>query len=274
MLDFIHERFGSVIEEEVGFVEEEDEFRLIGISDFGEFFEKFGEEPEEECGVKLGALHELVGSEDVDEAFAGVGGAHEVFEIEGGLTEEFFAALLFKDKEGALDRTDGGGADLSVFGLDFFGVVADEVEHAFEIFKIKHEEVLVVGDGEGDIEDAFLGFVELQELGEEKGAHLGDGGSDLVALIGEQIPEDDGSGFVCVVLEIDDLGALFEFWISASGLGESAEVAFDIGHEDGDTHLGELLGEDLEGDGFSGSGCAGDESVAVGEFGELVDGFG
>lgn len=68
--------------------------------------------------------------------------------------------------------------------------------------------------------------------------------------------------------------AFFEFGVSAAGLGESAEVAFDIGHENGDTHLGELLGEDLEGDSFSGSGCTSDESVAVGEFGELVDGFG
>lgn len=84
-----------------------------------------------------------------------------------------------------MDRADGGGADLSVFGLDFFCVVADEVEHAFEIFEIEHEEVLVVSESEGDIENTFLGFVELEELGEEERAHFGDGRPDLMSLIGK-----------------------------------------------------------------------------------------
>lgn len=219
MLDFIDKYFGGIVEQEVGFVEEEDEFGLVRIADFWEFFEEFGEEPEEESGIEFGGLHELVGGEDVDESFAGVGCAHEVFEVEGGFAEEFFAALLFENEEGALDCANAGGTDLSVFGLDVFGVIADEVEHAFEIFEIEHEEVLVVGEGEGDVEDTFLGFVELEELGEEEGAHFGDGGADLVSLFGEEIPEDDGGGFVGVVGKLDDFGSFFEFGVSSTGLG-------------------------------------------------------
>lgn len=108
MLYFFDECFGGVVEEEVGFVEEEDKFGFIEVTDFGELFEEFAEEPEEEGGIEAGVLHQLVAGEDADVAFSVLGGAHEVSEFEGGFAEEVLGALLFKDEEGALDGSDGG----------------------------------------------------------------------------------------------------------------------------------------------------------------------
>lgn len=98
---------------------------------------------------------------------------------------------------------------MAVFGLDIFRVFADEIEHAFEIFQVEHEEVLVVGDFEGDVENSFLGFVEFQETGEEEWPHFRDGGSDWVSLLSKKIPEDDGRCAVSIGIEFDDLGAFF-----------------------------------------------------------------
>lgn len=93
-------------------------------------------------------------------------------------------------------------------------------------------------------------------------------------MFSEDVPEDGGGGGVGDLSESDLGGALFEFGFAASGLGDAGEVAFDVGEEYGDAEVGEGFGEDLEGDGFSGSGRAGDEAVAVGELGQEVDGDG
>lgn len=103
MFNFFDECFGGIVEEEVSFVEEENEFGLFWVANFGEFFKELAEEPEEECRVELWTLHEFVGGEDVDNAFAVWGSSHEVIEVEGRFSEKVFAALLFEDEECALD---------------------------------------------------------------------------------------------------------------------------------------------------------------------------
>ena len=127
----------------MGFVEEEDEFGLGEVAGFGEVLEELGEQPEEEGGVELRGLDELVGGEEVDDAAAGAGvGAEEVGDVEGGLAEEVVGALGAEGGEGALDGTDGGGGDVAVLGLKLGGVRGDVLEDGLEVFEVEEEEAV------------------------------------------------------------------------------------------------------------------------------------
>ena len=52
LLDLVDQGLGRVIEQKVRFVEEEDELGLVRIADLREALEQFGEQPEQEGGVK------------------------------------------------------------------------------------------------------------------------------------------------------------------------------------------------------------------------------
>ncbi len=275
LLDAGFEDGGLVGEEEVGLVEEEDELGFIEVAGLGEVLEELGEEPEEEGGVELGGLHEAVGGEEVDDAAAGGGvGVEEVGDVEGGLAEEEFATLAGELDEAALDGADGGGGDVAVLLLEGGGVFADVLEGGLEVFKIEEQEAVVVSDFEDEVEDAGLDVVEVEDAGEEERPHLGDGGADGMALLAEDVPEGDGGGFELEAGEIEALEAGVEFGAGGAGLGDTGEVAFDVGGEDGDADAGEGFGHDLEGDGFAGAGSSGDEAVAVGHAGEEGQGIG
>ena len=132
----------------------------------------------------------------------GVGG-DEVGEVEGGLAEEGGRALVLEDEEGALDGADRGGGDVAVGPGDVAGVVGEPGEDRLEVGEVEEEEALLVGDAEGDVEDALLGVGELHHPGEEQGAELADGGADGVAVLAEEVPEDDRGGAVGEVGEAD-----------------------------------------------------------------------
>src|SRR3546814_3101835 len=70
LLDLVEQRAGRIVEQQVRLVEEEGEHGLVGIADFGELFEQFAQQPQQEGGVELGARHQFVGGEDVDDAAA------------------------------------------------------------------------------------------------------------------------------------------------------------------------------------------------------------
>ena len=54
LLDFLEERGRGFVEEQMRFIEKENEFWFGRIADFGKVFEEFGNEPEEEGGVDFG----------------------------------------------------------------------------------------------------------------------------------------------------------------------------------------------------------------------------
>src|SRR4029078_6416212 len=108
LLDLVQQRFGRIGEQKMRLVEEEHELRLGGIADFGKLLEQLRQKPEEKRGVEPRALHELVRGEDVYETASVRVGADEVLELEGGLGEEFLAALILQHQQLSLDRPDGG----------------------------------------------------------------------------------------------------------------------------------------------------------------------
>jgi hypothetical protein len=177
LFDFVQEGWRHVVEEQVGFVEEEHELGLGQVADLGEVFEEFGEHPEEERCVDAGGEHQFLGGEQVDDAVSLAVGLEEVVEVQGGFREETIAALLFEGHETALDGADAGGGDVSVAGGEGGGVFGDVGEQGSEVFQVQEEEAVFVGDLEDDVKDTGLGFVELEESGQEDRAHLGDGGA-------------------------------------------------------------------------------------------------
>ena len=137
LFDLFDEGLRGVVEEEVGFVEEEDELGFFHVADFGQFLEEFGEQPEQEGGVEAGRVDELVGGQDVDGAAAIGGEEHEVGEFQGRLAEEGFAALLVQHQQLALDGADAGLADVAVFGAEFAGAFGDVGEDGAEVLEVQ-----------------------------------------------------------------------------------------------------------------------------------------
>ena len=104
---------------------------------------------------------ELVGGENVDHAVAVGIGLHPVVEIESRLAEEFFSALLLNGEKSALNGTDAGSGDVSVLSLEFFGVLADVLQHGLDVFEVEEEQTVVVSNFEDEGEDTFLNVVEI-----------------------------------------------------------------------------------------------------------------
>ena len=78
MFDLLEQGGRSVVEEQVSFVKEEDEFRFVRVAHFGELLEQFRQEPEQEGGVEFRAVDQLRGVEHVDIAAAILRRAHQV----------------------------------------------------------------------------------------------------------------------------------------------------------------------------------------------------
>ena len=176
LFDLFEQRGGYAIEEQVGFVEEEDEARPVEVAHLGQALEKLGKEIEEEGGVELRGAHEAFGLEDVDDA-AAVAWLEEVEDVEGRFAEEMVGALLLERQQSALYGADGGHGDVAV-GRGVAGtLLADVLQHFAEVFEVKQQELLIVRNAEGDREDVALDVVQVEQLAEEQRSHLGDGGA-------------------------------------------------------------------------------------------------
>ena len=90
----------------MGLVEEKHQLRLLRIADLRQLLEQLGKQPQQEGRVELRLLHELVGGKNIDVAAAVFVAAHQIFEVEGRLAEEFLGALLLDGEQAALDGAD------------------------------------------------------------------------------------------------------------------------------------------------------------------------
>ena len=70
LFDLVDERGRRIVEQQMRFVKEEDELRLVGIADLGKRLEHLGQQPEQEGRIKLRTGHQLVGGKDVHIAAA------------------------------------------------------------------------------------------------------------------------------------------------------------------------------------------------------------
>ncbi|MNT70464.1 hypothetical protein D3C72_2088570 [compost metagenome] len=108
LLDLVQQRRRRVIEQQVGFVEEENQLGLVHIAHFRQFFVQVRQQPKQEDGVQARRLHQLVGGQHVDHAPALGVRAHQVGDVQHRFAEEFLRALRLQRQQTALDGADAG----------------------------------------------------------------------------------------------------------------------------------------------------------------------
>lgn len=264
-LHLLHEGLRGVPEDQVGLVEAEDEPGLVQVPHLGEVLVQLRQEPQEEGRVKPRALDQLVRRQDVDAPVAPVVVAQQIRHPEHGLPEEVLPSLFLQGQEGPLDRPQGGGGDEAVPGRDLLhGVLfLDEGQEGPQVLQVQQQEALVVGHAEEHREHAALGLVEVEEPGEEQGAHVRDGGAQRQPRPTEEVPEEQGVPLEGVVRDAQHLPAPVDGRRRGTGTGEAREVSLHVRQEHRHPQAAEVLRQDLEGHGLPRARGPGDEAVAV-----------
>jgi hypothetical protein len=249
-------------------IEEEGQLRLLRIAHLGQPLEELREEPEQEGGVELGGIDELVRGQDVDHAATLGVGLHEVVEVQGRFPEKGFGALALQFQEAALDGANAGGGDVAVLGLELRGMIAHELQHGPQILEIQQQQAVVIRDLEHHVQHAALGIVQVQEAGEEQRPHVADGGAHGMSLLAVEIPEGDRKAHVLEAFEFQLRDPLSHLGVLASRLAEARQVTLHVGHEDGHADGGEALGQGAQGHGLAGSRGSGHQPVPIGHAGQ------
>ncbi len=264
LFDLLEQGRRDAVKEQVRLVEEKDQARLVPVARFGEVLEKFGKQPEQDAGIQARRVHQGFRRQDADDA-APVGiGLEQVHDVQRRLAEERVAALLLQAQQRPLDGAHAGRGDLAVAGLVGVALLAHMPDHAPQVLHVEQEQPGIVGDAEGQLQDARLHLVEVEQPPEQERSHFAHRGTQGVPVLAEHVPEADGEGpgRVAERLQVEQ-GRPFRRLARAAGPGETGKVALDVGHEDRHAQGAEGLGETLQGHGLAGARGAGDESVAV-----------
>jgi hypothetical protein len=182
LFNLLQQDFGRIVKQQVSLVEEEDAGGLGGVPHLGEVLEELGQKPEDQGGIELGGIHQLLGGQDIDDSFAVGRGLEEIVEVEGWFTKEAVGALVLQAQKIALDGSDARGGNIPVLRPELVGVFPHIPGHGFEILQIQEQEAIVVGNFKNQVENAALGVIEIEQTGQQEGTHFGDGGAHRMAL--------------------------------------------------------------------------------------------
>ena len=262
LLDGRHQILRRAVKQEMRFIEEEDQLRLVGVAHFRERFEEFGEHPQQKGRVELGAAHELVGGQHIDDPAPVPVGADEILDGQGGLAEELVGALIFQHQQLPLDGAHGGGGHIAILLGEFGGVVRDHGEHGAQILQIQQQQALLIGDAEDDVEHAFLHIVEIKQARQQHRPHFREGGAHGMALLAEDIPEHDRET-IRRIGHANILGPLHEGRLALARHGETRQIALHVRAENRCAGVGKTLGQHLQGHGLAGAGGARHQAVAI-----------
>src|SRR5207247_313666 len=145
-----------IVEQQVRFVEEEYERRLVGIANLRQLFEQLRQHPEQKRGVELRRTNQLFRGQDIDHSAALAVGLQQVVDVEHRLAEELIAALLLNLQQPPLNRADRRRRDVAVLGRELTRVVADKLQHGPQILQIQQQQSRVVRNLEHQRQHAFL----------------------------------------------------------------------------------------------------------------------
>jgi hypothetical protein len=163
----VEEALVGLLEQQVSFVEEEDELGLVEVADLRQIVVDLGQQPHHECAEQLGPVLHIGHLEDAHESPSG-SRLEQILDVEFGLAEEGVGALPLQFDDLSQDDADGGGRQPAVFGHGLFAFVAvQEVQRRTQVCQIHEGQTLVVGVLEDEGENALLSLVELQHLGEQ-----------------------------------------------------------------------------------------------------------
>jgi hypothetical protein len=62
-------------------------------------------------------------------------------------------------------------------------------QHGAQVFHVQHQQALVVGDLEHQVQHPGLGLVERQHARQQQRAHVADGGAHRVTLFAKHVPQ-------------------------------------------------------------------------------------
>ena len=271
LLDLVHEGLGGVFEQGVSLVEEEHELGQFQVANFRQTGIDLGKQPEQEGGVELGVLHQLVGRQHAEDALAVVG-LQQVEDVEGRLAEELVGSLALEAQQRPLDCAYRAFADVAVACTVLGRVVAHIHRHGPQVLEVEQKQALVVRYAEDYVHHAALHFVKAEQTAHEHGAHVADCGAHGMALLAEYVVE---AHRAARELGIGDLELPEPFLDEAGqlpGLADAGEVALHVGHEAGHARLAESFRKNLQGNGFTRARGTCYESVTVGHFAAYRDG--
>jgi len=121
--------------------------------------EQLGQHPQQEGGVQPRRVHQLVGGQDVDHAFALASVCMKSSMLSMGSPKNCVAALLFDLHQAALDGADAGGADVAVFGGDSWLALSPTCwQHGAQVFHVEQQQAVVIGDLEHQVAARRPGF--------------------------------------------------------------------------------------------------------------------
>ena len=145
----------------MGFVEEEDQFRLVRIPHFRELFEQFRQQPQQEGGIEFRAVDEAGGVQHAHDTASVGGGAHHVAQFQGRFT------FALHDQQVALQGAQRGRGDVAIFLAEFVAdfLVAHMGEQFAEVFQVQQQEAVIVGIFEGDVQHTFLRIGQPHQAG-------------------------------------------------------------------------------------------------------------
>ena len=100
--------------------------------------------------------------------------------------------------------------DVAVLARQLSGILGAGHQHRLQVVEVEQQQALVVGIAEGDVEHAFLRFVEPHQPRQQQRTHFGDRGADRVALLAVEVPEHRRVVAIGIVGRAQFLGARFE----------------------------------------------------------------
>ncbi len=257
-------RLACILEEEVRLVEEEDEPRLVPVSDLGKLLEELRDEPHEHGRPQLRLVLHRRELQARDDPAPVRRRAQEVRDVELGLAEELGPAPRLEPDERAQENAHGLGREAAdAPQLLASAVRVEEREQRAQVGEVEEREALLVRVVEDELEALFLRRVRAQHLRQEERAEVRDrrahrhAGAD--AAEGQVLDRKAGRGE-----GEPELGrALLRRAVRRAGHGHSGHVALDVGREHRDAGGGELLRDDLERSGLPGAGRARDQPVPI-----------
>ena len=147
------------------------------------------------------------------------------------------------------------------------GVVADVLQHRPQILQVEQQQSAIVGDLEHERQHALLRRVQVEEPAEQQRADVRNGRAYGKAAPAEHVPEHGRVGAPCRLGDARGGEPLLQLRRQRPGRGHAREVALDVGEEDRDAKVREMIRQHLKADGLSGSRRARNEAVAIAQRG-------
>jgi hypothetical protein len=192
----------------------------------------------------------------------------QVADLQRRLTEKPVTTLRFEAQQLSLDRAHRLRRHIAIAGRQSLGVISAIDEHLLQVLQVQQQQALIVGHPEGDVQYAFLRFVQAQQARQQQRPHFRNGGANRVPLLAEQIPEHYGVVGICQLTEPDIGGPFYQIFMRLvhrrSGHCHAGKIALHISHEHRNAGAAETLGHDLQCHGLAGPCGACDQAMPVG----------